>query len=171
MNREDELRRLDTHPDGSEVAPGLGLVRFLARSDNATAARSLDRAKEVMHATLSVPDDSWKDLTMVATRFPTWYVRAFREEATPDEDERWLARWRKASRSEQHQLEEERGWTFGAWCYWMEPEHRSWYWWRAQVIKPDKATVEVSVDEWPFPSGSLRMVLRLSGFSAVDEDG
>lgn len=169
MNRSDEMKRVDVGPLRGEPIPGLGIVRFRARSDE-SATMSLDRTKEVMRAVISIPDDQWEDVGALAQRFPRWYVSAFRAETTPDEDERWLAQWRKVSAIEQRRLEEERGWSFSEWCYWMEPAQRKWQWWQSQIVNPKDVVVEVAVDEWPFANGSLRSMLRLSGFSTVDEE-
>lgn len=169
MNQSDEMKRVELGPQSDEPAPGLLILPYRARS-NGSAAMALDRTKEVVRAVISVPDDQWEDMQSLAQRFPQWFVGSFRPEATRKEEERWLAQWRKASPIDKHRLHEERGWELSGWCYWMEPEHRDWQWWRSEVIHRDEAIVEVAVFEWPFASGALRWILRSSGFSAVEEN-
>jgi hypothetical protein len=123
-----------------------------------------------MRVAISTPDDRWEDMEALARQFPSWFISGFRPETTPDEDTRWLAHWRKASPTERRRLEDERGWSFAEWCYWMEPSQRKWQWWRADTTANEDLVLEIAVEEWPFADGALRSMLRLSGFTKVEED-
>jgi hypothetical protein len=63
--------------------------------------------------------------------------------------------------------EQKKPWSLDNWVHWMRPENREWYWWDAEVVGGAAAVVEVEVDGWPFPWGSLEWLLKAAGANSV----
>lgn len=72
---------------------------------------------------------------------------------------------------EEKQRKGNSAWTLSAWLYWLEPENREWFWWKAyefddEEIKNTHFLIEVTVYNQPFLWGSLKWLFKACG--AID---
>lgn len=144
---------------------GMGTVRILAECKG-NSRDVLSKAKavllEVDHAAIGhwPADREWRDV------LPDWFVHRCAPELTQEEAEELQRRRRELSPEERARVEKDWTWSLLNWLYWFQPENRTWYWWDAMELSPDKIVVAIEVDEWPFPWGALSWLLRAAG--AID---
>jgi len=161
---EEELHRL-VHGLPEKLPEGLGTVRFIVLTK-----RDLDALIRKSKTVLEIVDrqalgDDWPTPERWPSLLPRWFIDACAHEMTPAEAQRWLARWEKLDEEQRRAEEKGKAWALADWLYWMEPGRRSWWWWDSHVN--DRCEVDVQVDEWPFPWGSLSWLLRAAGASEV----
>ena len=169
MTSKEELRHLQFGPAAPERPVGLGLLRFTALCQP-NADRVLKRSKEVMCILLQHVSGEWPFLDEWSNILPEWFVLKCAPETTEEEDERWLAWWRKLSIDQQAQAMMEKRWTLSGWIYWFQPGKREWFWWDAAVDHDTRFRVSLENHEWPCPVGAFEWLLRASGALDVNSE-
>jgi hypothetical protein len=166
MRVKDELRHLLMPNEPDEKPEGLGIVRFnVFCSGNSNDV--LRKCKEVLEAVLRESSDKWPSDDCWLTILPPWFIQQCSEELSQEEEEKWLAWWRRLSPEEQNRVNQEEKWSLSDWLYWLQPENRQWFWWDAIPENPNIMRIAVEVTEWPFPWGSLDWLLRASGAISI----
>lgn len=171
MNINDEANRLVVNPPDSIHPSDICVIKLFAHCHESDCTKELEMVKGIVHCILSIPINDWKNLNVLHNIFPQWFIKSFGSDTTELDDAQWLETWRRASPIEKRKLEEERGWSFADWCYWMEPEQRSWRWWRVKAISSSVVLIEIVVIDWPIPLAAFRVMLQKCGFSKVLEEG
>ena len=159
-----ELRRLVEGPEKNETIPGLGLVRFVVVC-NGNAVAVLETATAVMRVVCLGFSQGFKDEINWRSVLPVRFSGACAKEMSPEESERWLKRWQSLSDQEREEEERNRTWSLDNWMYWMDPRERSWQWWDAVIVSPDRINVSLVVNSWPFGWGAVSWLFRGSGAS------
>lgn len=172
MKPAEELRHLSEGVHPNDYVKGMGLVVFEANCNN-NAEYVLQKCKEVFQVILSYEHENWPSENEWYKLLPKWFISICASEKTPEEEEEYLAKWRKLSREEQI-LEEQNSWSVLEWVSWFEPtdsshNQRDWFWWDAFVKSPNSLLVVVEVVDVPFPSGSLFWLLKASGAISIKE--
>lgn len=165
----DELERLLFGPKTDQRLGGVGSVRFVIRCAG-NAQQVLRKSKDVLRVVLEHCEDSRPSETEWRRVLPKWFVGSCAAEMTKEESQRWLARWRKLTPSQQAQEEAEKQWALVDWLYWFEEGNRQWTWWDATVENTDTIRVALQVKCWPFPWGALRWLFRASGATSVEAE-
>jgi Immunity protein 35 len=165
-----EIDRLRSNQGGLQQYSGeLGTTRFLARCKG-DAANVERKAKDIMLRVDELARTQWPADTEWSTQLPAWFVNRCAKEMTQEEATRWLGWWRELSGQKQAEVELAKEWCLLDWLYWLVPENRTWYWWDSEVRSADCLIVNVEVDGWPFPWGSLSWLLRASGAIEVEPE-
>jgi hypothetical protein len=164
---EAELSRLEQ--SAKTTAPRSGLVIFVAKVPSGASAL-LDRVVSLLRLVdkailTSLPtEEEWRKL------LPDWFVTACAPALTEEQAERWLVWWKSLPEPHRHIVEQEQRWSLNNWLYWMEPANRQWYWWDARVAIADtEIVVEIQVESWPFPYGSLRWLFTAAGAASFEQ--
>ena len=164
--QEDELRRLLRGPNPQEHPPGLlTMVRVVAPG---TAKEVAARAAEVMRVVCHHAQP-WPTVAGWTGILPRWFVESCPPELTMEAAEKRVTWWRTLPPEEQARVERERKWPLADWLYWLEPAHRTWYWWDVRLEGPDAFTLAVAVPDTP-ARGALRWLLNASGAAVVEFD-
>lgn len=167
---EAELRRLENAPRPDEKPGGIGTVRFVARcplgaSDVLTKVTSVLKTIDEVALTGWPTDEQW------AVKLPEWFTSACASPMPQEQAEHWLVWWKGLPPDEQARAELETDWSLDSWLYWMEPNHRQWFWWDARALDDGgHILVAVEVEGWPFPWGSLRWLFKAAGASALEPE-
>lgn len=161
----DELQRLELGPEPNQPPGGIGSVRIHAHCAG-NAQEVLEKAKEVLRVMLLVDPAKWPDDADWPKILPQWFVGRCGPEPTDEEVERrkhlpWEQKLRVADVSD---------WDLLGWVHWFRPENRFWWWWDAAAFTPDLLVVAIEVQEWPFPWGSLKWLLRAAGARKVEAE-
>jgi hypothetical protein len=118
--------------------------------------------QRVVNSKKWLSDDEWLN------NIPGWFIDNCAKEQTDEETEKWLKWWKSQTIEKQSELEKNQVWSFINWIYWLEPSRRTWYWWDFEIVNPNHFTLDVEVEEWPFPWGALRWLLIASGALNVE---
>lgn len=161
----DELERLLFGPEVDQQPNGLGTVRLVAycRGD---AEQVLTRCKSVLEVALSLSNEGEFDEKIWMASLPDWFVNKCPAELSQQELDKRL----RLPIEERMRLEELEGWPLSAFIYWFEPDQRYWFWWDAVIIDSNTIYIEIEVEDWPFPWGALRWLLRASGAERVEAE-
>jgi hypothetical protein len=162
-----EQSRLNSDDVNAELSTGSGLVRFNVVCD-VSAESVLKKAKEVLGLIDEATIGAWPALPSWKSILPADFLNAFVPEKTPEEEQRWLIWWRSLS-AERQKIEADK-WSLADWLYWMEPNNRSWFWWRAQILDTSNIEVAVKVLDWPFPWGALKILFISAGAKSVEAE-
>jgi hypothetical protein len=162
---DDELRHLARSLRPGERPGGVGTVAVLARCPD--AARTRDRAAEVMTAVLTHGRPVWPPEADWAHLLPAWFVEACGPELSPAAAEERMRRWRALPPAAQARASAEERWSLANWLFWLEPDERQWFWWDAQPEGGDSLRVTVEIPGWPAPLGALGWLLRAAGATEV----
>ena len=157
-----ELDRVGFGPKAEDQPQG-----FLAKvhvSAPSCAGEVLDRCREVLGLVLRQPADSWPTVEQWRSLLPKWFVDACAEEITRAEAERR----RSLPMPEREKLAEH--WSVGAWVHWLKPSERQWFWWDGRQTSPSDLMIRVEVNDFPFPAGALKWLLKAAGASTVQVD-
>jgi hypothetical protein len=164
----DERRRVVDGPLPDEEPDGT-LVAVDAVCDDATQV--LARCREVLTVVLDHSDGEWPTDEEWLALLPDWFVAASAPELTPDEAERYRARWEAMSYQERlADAASQKPWSVSDWIFWFDPDDRHWFWWDAEVRSTTELRVWIQVDTWPAPVGSLEWLLRAAGAREVIVD-
>ena len=140
---EAERHRLQAGLSRDEVILGRETSSFFFECEG-NAPDVLDRALEVMRSTNKLADlDAWPPLAKVADALPRWFVDA---RVTKREWKRLQERAEKLWKLPdelQSTAKLRAPWTLGWWAFWMEPEHREWLWFSAEVCSPSRLLVHI----------------------------
>jgi hypothetical protein len=165
---EQELRRLVKASGSIDARPeGLGVVPFVAtsRDDMGDVIRkSIEVLSTVDEHSLQ---DRWPSVEEWRRILPGWFVDRCAPELSQRDTDAWVARWRALSPEQQRDEEARQPWSLADWLYWLEPDRREWFWWKATLRDRNRADIELAVDSWPFPWGAFAWLLRASGADDV----
>jgi hypothetical protein len=170
MNREVELRHLTERHLADRDADGVGLVELIV-STRRSPQHLIDRCREVLIAVVSTPPEPWPSNDQWAGLLPPWFVDGCAAEESEEDSEQWLAWWRTLSHEDQFAASEAAQWSLADWIHWFQPDERQWYWFDGRVIDESRAAVQVELDGWPAPLGSLKWLLRVAGAQNVEVSG
>ena len=165
---EAELRRLKDGPDRLENPGGVGTVCFRGHCPDGAHA-VLARVTEVLTIVGEASRHGWPTLEEWRASLPAWFTSACIPEASLEEAERWLAWW-KTLPVDQQASEADKHWTLDGWLYWMEPAHRQWFWWSAEIPEESSILLTVEVEGWPFPWGCLRWLFKAAGATLESQE-
>lgn len=164
----DERRRVVDGPLPDEEPDGT-LVPVDAVCDD--AGRVLARCREALAVVLDHSAGDWPSDDRWRALLPDWFVAASAPEPTPEEVERYRARWAAMSYQERRaDAAAQKPWSVGDWVFWFDPDDRHWFWWDAELRGATEARVWLQVDAWPAPVGSLEWLLRAAGAREVTVD-
>lgn len=173
MAHDEEMRRLLDGPRPAERPHGIGLVQLVAHCEG-DASEVLKRVREVLSVVLASEPANWPPADAWRSILPAWFVSACAPEVTHAEAiaavERRRERWQGLSVEEQSREVEQMRWSLSAWIHWFSPGQREWFWWDAEVSEFDTLHIRVEIDGHPFPSGSLRWLLKAAGARSVEEE-
>jgi hypothetical protein len=155
-----ERNRLLVGPEPGEQPAGI-LVEVAAECE-VDAGVVLNGVREVWGAVLDQPDPSRLTVKEWTELLPQWFVDRCGPEIAMTE----ALRRRALPMEERLRLAEE--WSLGAWVHWLSPAERSWAWWSAQIDSSKALRITVVVTGLPFPSGSLRWLLKCCGATSID---
>jgi hypothetical protein len=168
MMKESELRHLLSGVHSDECPNGLGTVRFSALCPG-NASDVLHRSKEILQLILEQSiEEEWKTTSEWKAILPSWFVEECNPEMTQEEQQQWLEGWRKLTPDEQRRVELEAKWSLEDWLYWMQPDHRKWFWWDGVVINDNLLYIAVEVEDYPFAWDALAWLLRASGSVSME---
>jgi hypothetical protein len=159
---DEERRHVEGGPRPGERTDELVVVA--ARADDPNLV--LPNAREIMLAVLEHAGTPWPTLDDWRIVLPQWFVDRCAPEMSTEEAAEWLAQWRSLPPAERAQEERNRSWSLANWLYWLEPQHREWFWWDARVTN-GTVGITVQVSGWPAPLGALDWLLRAAGATEV----
>ena len=157
-----ELDRVKFGPKTSDRPRGL--LAEVHVSAPSRVGQVLDRSREVLGIVLRQSAASWPSVEQWRTLLPKWFVDACAEEITRAEAERR----RSLPMPERERLAEH--WSVGAWVHWLKPSERQWFWWDVHQTSPNDMMIHVEVNDFPFPAGALKWLLKTAGASSVRVD-
>lgn len=166
-----ERDRLNRPPDSNVRATGIGIARFVVSCES-NAINVLNLAKETLQIVTSYYEVDWPSLEKWKKILPHTFVNNCIPEITKEESDQKIAFRNSLSWEEQAKLlAEDEKWSLDAWLYWLEPENREWFWWKAyefddEEIKNTHFLIEVTVYNQPFLWGSLKWLFKACG--AID---
>ena len=167
---ESELQRMEEGAPADAKPDGVGIVRFLVRCPSG-AEHVLERAKSALEKVDVAALQGWPLNENATPKLPAWFTAVCSADISAEQARQWLAWWQSLPPDEQARAEREKGWSLHNWLYWMEPNNRQWFWWDAMVSKDyEHIALEIEVEAWPFPWGSLRWLFRAAGASAVEAE-
>lgn len=172
MKPTEELRHLINGVNPDDRVDGAGIILLEVHCDG-NAEQVLQRCRQAFELVLHYTQENWPSEDTWYKLLPEWFISVCAPEKTQEEEEKYLAEWRKLSREEQI-LEEESSWSVMEWVSWFEPtdsshNQRDWFWWDAFIKSPNSLFVAIEVVDIPFPSGSLYWLLKSSGAVSVTE--
>lgn len=158
MTVQEELHRLDD-PDSARPE-GLTVEIFVDCPVEADVI--LERCKNVLRkvvdppVSLDAPVADWTHL------LPEWFVKACYPEITRAEADEIMSQ--PAGSELLGKM-----WSVSDFLHWFKPEMRLWHWWSSEINGPDKFTITLLIDDWPFPSGALHFLLKAAGATESTE--
>lgn len=166
-----ERERFSHPPDSNVRSTGIGIARFVVSCES-NALEVLKLAKETLEIITSYYEVEWPSLEKWKNILPGIFVNSCAPEITKEESDLKIAYRRSLPWEEQSKLlAEDEMWSLDAWLYWLEPENREWFWWKAyefddEAIKNTHFLVEITVYDEPFLWGSLKWLFK--GCGAID---
>ncbi|MDR2566547.1 MAG: hypothetical protein LBC97_10955 [Bifidobacteriaceae bacterium] len=183
MDRADELRRLDSGPRPGERSGLAGVVEIRLET-GVDADLVIHRVKDVLRIVLSTTEEELE--RGEASGLPDWLMETFAPNGPEDdldgrlwwaspEREKWWGGLSSRTRRLVTTYTPWREWyapyTLDAWVYSFSEEFRTWFWWDARVDGPDRASVFIEVDGWPYSWFQLEWLLAVAGADVVDNLG
>ncbi|MDF7666322.1 hypothetical protein PT273_00365 [Orbaceae bacterium ESL0727] len=165
-----ERDRFNRPPDENVRATGIGIARFVVSCES-NAINILHLAKKTLELVASYSEIDWPSLEKWKKILPVTFVDNCIPERTKEEIDEKIA-YRKSLPWEKQLklLQEDEKWSLDEWLYWMEPQNRQWFWWKAyefdDEIRDTHFLVEVTVYNEPFLWGSLKWLFKACG--AID---
>ena len=162
-----ELCRLTDGPQAQEQPGGMGTVRFIVIC-NGNAGHVLALAKKTLMASIELADDRCFDESKWAVSLPSEFV----QNCPPFPSDKELGAYHGLSLEEREILDQKSGWPLRAFMNSFREDilKRYWSWWDAAIVDDSHIALAVEVDEWPFPSESLRWLFRGSGAIEVESE-
>lgn len=124
----------------------------------------LQKTTDVLIQVLEKSSDVDDSIVDWEAALPTWFVRKCAPEMQDSEVEKFL-------RTEEGTKTLSEIWTVSGFLYWFLPAMRSWYWSSGTIAGPDKLSIHLIVDGFPFAWGALKFLLRAAGAREIVENG
>ena len=146
---------------------GVGLIELIAATTDTSAL--LARARAVLTVVLDSDRSDWLDDAHWQRMLPAWFKTACAPDLSEKQATEELARWRALPAEDRQSWQQDKQWSTTNWLYWMHPDNRTWFWWDARAENDRVVRLQVQIDGWPTPTGSLRWLLRAAGATNVEQ--